>query len=283
MKQALSLVPHGTSTCPGCGGSICVRTVLGELGGNIILVTSNVCAGGATYRTSLPGICQMFTNAGSVASGVANALAYQGRDDVTVVAFAGDGGTADIGLQAVSGAAERNDAMIYVCNDNEAYMNTLGQKSGTTPLGAATSTTPRGKSTGKKNMPMIMAHHGIPYVATASVSNPRDLARKVRKAASIAGFRYLHVLTPCPTGWGYKPEDTIRIGELAVSTGIFPLYEIENGALRVTYTPERLAKVREYLSLQRRFRQMTGEQMDRLQSEVERSWERMLKGGSFFG
>lgn len=277
------LVPRGTMSCPGCGGSICVRTVLGELGRDVIVVTSNVCAGGATFRTSLAGICQMFTNAGSVASGVAHALAHQGRSQVTVVAFAGDGGTADIGLQAASGAAERNDPMIYVCNDNEAYMNTLGQKSGTTPLGAATSTTPRGKLTGKKNMPMIMAHHGVPYVATASVSNPRDLARKVRKAASISGFRYLHVLTPCPTGWGYRTEDTIRIGEQAVNTGIFPLYEIEDGALRLTHIPERLVKVGEYFSLQKRFRLMTEEQMGRVQSEVERGWERMLKGGSFLG
>jgi len=283
MKQRDSVIARGTMTCPGCGGSICVRTVLGELGTNVIIVTSNVCAGGATFRTSLPGICQMFTNAGSLASGVANALAFQGRSAVTVVAFAGDGGTADIGLQAVSGAAERNDSMIYVCNDNEAYMNTLGQKSGTTPFGAATSTTPRGKPTAKKNMPMIMAHHGVPYVATASIAYPRDLARKVRTAAAMSGFRYLHVLTPCPTGWGYPSQDTVRGGELAVTTGVFPLYEIAEGALRVTHVPKELTPVRDYLALQKRFRLLTGEQIDRVQAEVESSWHRLLKGGGFVG
>jgi pyruvate ferredoxin oxidoreductase beta subunit len=269
--------------CPGCGGSICVRTVLAALGAKVVIVTSNICAGGVSFRTMLPGICQMFTNAGSVASGVAHALASQGRTEVQVVAFAGDGGTADIGLQALSGAAERNDNVIYVCNDNEAYMNTGGQKSGTTPFGAATATTPSGKQTPRKNMPMIMAHHHIPYVATASVWKPADLAAKVRKAAALEGFRYIHVLTPCPTGWGYRAEQTVRVGELAVKTGIFPLYEIENGQLGLTYKPARLLGIGEYLGLQGRFQHLTRQQIATMQAEVSAIWAGLLRGDRFFG
>jgi pyruvate/2-oxoacid:ferredoxin oxidoreductase beta subunit len=283
MTETVSKVLKSTGTCPGCGGSICVRTVLNTLGSDVIIVTSNVCAGGASFRTTYPGICQMFTNAGSVAGGVANALSYQNRKEITVVAFAGDGGTADIGLQAVSGAAERNDNLLYICNDNEAYMNTRGQKSGTTPWGAVTTTTPDGKKTAKKNMPMIMAHHDIPYVATATISHPRDLARKVKKAAAMEGFKYIHVFTPCPTGWGYKPEFTAEIGDLAVKSGVFPLYEIIDGRLSLTHKQEKLEDVGRYIALQRRFSALTEKDIDSVRKSVERKWENLANGRFIFG
>jgi pyruvate ferredoxin oxidoreductase beta subunit len=203
----------------------------------------------------------------------------RGLDDITVVGWAGDGGTVDIGLQALSGAAERETNFIYICYDNEAYGNTGLQRSGATPYGAWTTTTPTGKKERKKNMPLIMAAHKIPYVATACPSYPVDFVNKLRKAKEIKGTKYIHVLAPCPTGWRYDTSKTVEIGRLAVQTGIWVLYEIENGRFRLNPPSDRLIDkskrkpVKEYLAMQDRFRHLTEADIEKIQTWVDEDWE----------
>lgn len=273
------LIGHGTHTCAGCAGSMAVRQIIAGLNtDDVIVETSCVCAGGASLWTTLPTICLMFSNTASVASGVSAALHALKRTSTTVVAFGGDGGTADIGLSAVSGAAERDDDMIYVCLDNEAYMNTGMQKSGTTPMGAATSTTPSGKATKKKNLPLIMAHHSVSYVATVSVAFPRDLSLKVKKAAAIRGFRYIHVNVPCPTGWGFPPDRTAEIARLAVESGVWPLYEIDRGRLALTHRPKTLKPVSAYLAAQERFRAVKDAQAIEFGADAVALYDKLSRG-----
>lgn len=204
----------------------------------------------------IPWMHVAFENAGAVASGVESALRIQGKDDVNVVAFGGDGGTVDIGLQSLSGAMERGHNLTYICYDNEAYMNTGIQRSGATPYGASTTTSPNGSGSfgedkPKKDMPMIMAAHGIPYVATASIAYPEDFVNKVKKAAEIKGPAYIHLHQPCTTGWGFASEKTIEMGRLAVETGSWILYEVENGEFNITYRPDERKPVKEYLAPQK--------------------------------
>jgi Pyruvate:ferredoxin oxidoreductase and related 2-oxoacid:ferredoxin oxidoreductases, beta subunit len=195
------------------------------------------------------------------------------------VGWAGDGGTVDIGIQALSGAAERGANFIYICYDNEAYGNTGLQRSGATPYGAWTTTTPTGKKERKKNMPFIMAAHRIPYVATACPSYPIDFINKLRKAKELKGTKYIHVLTPCPTGWRYDTSKTVEIGRLAVQTGMWALYEIENGKFRLNPPSDRLIDkskrkpVKEYLSMQERFRHLTEGDIEKIQKWVDEDWE----------
>ena len=193
--------------------------------------------------------------------------------DMKVIALAGDGGTNDIGLQALSGALERGHDFLYLCFDNEAYMNTGIQRSSATPFGASTTTSPAGKvSIGqfswKKNMPEIVAAHNIPYVATACPSYPFDLMTKVSKAVATNGPSYLHILSVCPTGWRCPTELTIRIGRLAVETGIFPLYEIENGKYKLNFDFPQLRPVTDYMKLQGRFRHLSEDLIDKIQQRV---------------
>jgi pyruvate ferredoxin oxidoreductase beta subunit len=222
----------------------------------------------------------LFESAAAAASGIVAALRKRGMHDVTVVGWAGDGGTVDIGIQALSGAAERETNFIYICYDNEAYGNTGVQRSGATPYGAWTTTTPLGKRERKKNMPLIMAAHKIPYVATACPSFPTDLVNKLRKAKEIRGTRYIHILTPCPTGWRYDPSKTVEVGRLAVQTGLWALYEIEYGKFRLNPPSDRLldkAKrkpVEDYFMLQGRFRGLTKEDVERIQYWLDEDWER---------
>ena len=222
----------------------------------------------------IPFIHVAFENSGAVASGVESALRIQGKDDVNVVAFGGDGGTVDIGLQSLSGAMERGHNMTYICYDNEAYMNTGIQRSGATPFGATTTTSPRGSASfgedkPKKNMPMIMAAHGIPYVATASIAYPEDYVNKVKKAAETKGPAYIHLQQPCTTGWGYPSEKTIEMGRLAVETGSWILYEIVDGKFEITYRPEERKPVKEYLAPQKRFRHLDDELIEKIQKYVD--------------
>ena len=228
----------------------------------------------------IPWIHVAFENAGAVASGVESALRIQGKDDVNVVAFGGDGGTVDIGLQSLSGAMERGHNFTYICYDNEAYMNTGIQRSGATPYGASTTTSPVGKDSfgenkPKKNMPMIMAAHGIPYVATASISYPEDFMKKVKKAAEVDGPAYIHLNQPCTTGWGYPSSKTIEMGRLAVETGSWILYEIENGEFNVTYRPSERKPVSEYLKPQKRFRHLTEDHIEEIQKLVDSQCEEL--------
>ncbi|MEI6153133.1 MAG: thiamine pyrophosphate-dependent enzyme, partial [Deltaproteobacteria bacterium] len=236
-----------------------------------------------TTTWKLPWIHVAFENAAAVASGIEGALRILTeknkipRKDIHVVAIAGDGGTGDIGLQALSGALERGHKFTYICVDNEAYMNTGIQSSSLTPYGAATTTTPVGKksigqATWKKNMPRIAAAHNIPYVATACPSYPFDLFSKVKKARMVNGPSYLHILSVCPTGWRVPTDLAIEYGKLAVRTGVFPLYEVEDGAYKITYSPEPLKPVKDYIKGQGRFRHLKDDAIEKIQERITEEW-----------
>jgi pyruvate/2-oxoacid:ferredoxin oxidoreductase beta subunit len=205
------------------------------------------------------------------------AMRVRGQEDTVIMGIAGDGGTADIGIQALSGAAERNENMLYVMYDNEAYMNTGIQRSGSTPFGAWTTTTPvgkvkAGKADFKKDMPLIMMAHNVPYVATASIGNIQDFINKFEKARKMKGFRYIQIFTPCPTGWRHDTAKTIEIAKLAVETGMWTLYECENGKVKINRKPK-MTPITEYLKLQGRFRHMKEDDIKKLQDWVTRKWE----------
>lgn len=276
----------GHRGCSGCGEAIAIRLLCKAIGKNMIIITATGCLEiiSSTYPETawrVPWFHVAFENTAAVASGVESALKAQIRkgkrrpkEKIHVVGIAGDGGTFDIGLQALSGALERGHDMLYVCLDNEAYMNTGIQRSSATPYGAWTTTSPPGKysigqDTWKKNMPAIAAAHNIPYVATACISYPLDLVRKLRKGALANGPAYVQVLTPCPPGWRFDSELTVEIGRLAVQTGYYPLYEIENGKLKVAMKIPKRKPVVEFLKPQGRFRHLTEKDVATLQSFVD--------------
>ena len=228
---------------------------------------------------NIPVIHAAFETGGATATGVRAALDMKGDRETTVVTWAGDGGTFDIGFQALSGAVERNEDFIYVCYDNEAYMNTGIQRSSSTPYGAWTTTTTGAdwKKLRKKNIVEALVAHRIPYAATASIAFPDDLLRKARKAKEVKGSRFLHIYASCPTGWRIPSEMSVRIARMAVQTNIFPLYEVENG-LRYTinYKPREYL-VREYFKLQGRFRHLTDADLDEIQKMVDEDWALLLR------
>jgi pyruvate ferredoxin oxidoreductase beta subunit len=201
--------------------------------------------------------------------------------DMTTLVFAGDGGTTDIGIQGLSGAAERNTNIIYTCYDNEAYMNTGIQRSSSTPHGAVTTTTTFGKERYKKNVPAIMAAHEIPYVATCSISEPMDLYEKFKKAKSIEGCKYIQIFAPCPPGWGYLAEDTIEMARLAVKTGLWILYENENGVVTLSkkskalVDPSKRLPIIEYVSKQKRFAGISEKVLMEIQERIDSDWEKI--------
>ena len=260
----------GNRLCAGCGAALAYRHALKALGPKTIVVVPAGCITvlhGMYPRTTVtvPVLHTAFETTGAAASGVVAALEVQGRDDIEVVGWSGDGGTADIGIQALSGAAERNTDYTHVCYDNEAYMNTGTQRSGATPCGVQTATTPGpGKAEHKKDMVMIMAAHRIPYIATACASYPLDLHAKFAKARAIHGTKYIHILCPCGPGWGFDPADAIEVGRLAVRTGVFSLFEIEEGRVRFNGPSRREPsyEVETYLQAQKRFRSFTDEQVE---------------------
>lgn len=279
------LLAPGHRGCAGCGASIGVRLALKALGRNTVAISATGCLEVMTTpypetAWEIPWIHVAFENAAAVASGVERALKAQGKEDVNIVAFGGDGGTTDIGMQALSGAMERGHNLTYICYDNEAYMNTGIQRSSSTPFGASTTTSPAGKQSfgedkPKKNMAFIMAAHGVPYVATASIAYPEDFMKKVKKAAEADGPAYIHLNQPCTTGWGFKPENTIQLGRLAVESGAWGLFEIENGEFKVTYRPQNRKPVKEYLSAQKRFRHLTDDQINQIQEFVDAQCEEL--------
>jgi pyruvate/2-oxoacid:ferredoxin oxidoreductase beta subunit len=271
------LLEGGHSGMPGYGGSIALRQALKVLGPRTILcipASSLATAVAQDLRTSLrvPMIHCLFESSAVIASGIRAALEMKGRSDVTVVSWAGDAGTADIGFQALSGAAERNEDIIHVCYDDEGYLNTSFQAGGLTPRLSVTTDTPGGKETSKKDMIAIMAGHGVPYVASASIAYPADFIAKVQRAKGMRGFRYIHVLTPQPQGWGYPPDKTIWMARMAVETGLWPLVEIVEGKRQLTYRPERRVPVRGYLRAQKRFDRMSEEEIDEVQAALDRTW-----------
>ncbi len=271
------VMDSGHSACPGCGAAIGMRLVLETLGKKAVGVVVPSCAAiiaGPYPHTSvrIPMFHSAFEVAAVSAAGIASALKVQGVEDTPVLAFAGDGGTFDIGLQSLSGAADRNEDFIYVCLDNEGYMNTGVQVSSATPRYTWTGTTPTGNTRRKKQIMEIMAAHRIPYAATATHAFPEDLVAKVRKAVSLRGTRFIHLLSPCNTGWKIGEADSPRTSRLAVETNIFPLYEIENGIdYTINHRPEVLP-VEDYLTAQGRYRHLSEEQIEAVQAEVDRSW-----------
>ncbi len=277
----------GNAACPGCPENMGLRFVGMALGSKAILVVPAGCT--AVIQGLAPGsglnfpiLNVPFASSDSVAAGLSSAKKVLG-EDATVVVWAGDGGTADIGFATLSGAAERNDDIIHICVDNEAYMNTGIQRSSQTPLGAWTTTTLSGKKERKKDVPLIMLMHRIPYVATASVAYPTDFIEKLRKASTIKGFKYIHLHAPCPVGWRFDPALTASIARLAVETGMWILFDAEGG--KVTISPpskpfidkSRRKPIREYLSIQGRFRNLTDEILKELEKQVDENWSLLLK------
>jgi pyruvate ferredoxin oxidoreductase beta subunit len=286
---AEEFVLPGNRACAGCGIGIGLRAITKALDGHMVMTVPASCLtvlGGMFPISSVtvPWVNVAFPSTAAAAAGIRAGLRATGREgEMTVLAMAGDGGTGDIGIQALSGAAERNEDFIYLCYDNEAYMNTGTQRSGLTPAGARTTTTWAGKRENPKDLPLIMEAHGIPYVASTSAAYPADVYDKVRKARGIHGLRYIHMNTPCPSGWGFDPKDTVRLGKLAVDTGLVALYEVEGGVFRLTGRSASLAKsgkpltpVAEYLATQSRFRGMGPEAIAAVQAWVDERWARYL-------
>jgi pyruvate/2-oxoacid:ferredoxin oxidoreductase beta subunit len=278
-------VGSGNLACQGCGANLALRYVLKALGPKTILCIPACCW--AVIDGPFPQSCMSvpifhcaFETAASSATGVKAGLDMIGDQETTVVAWAGDGGTFDIGLQALSGAAERNEDIIYACYDNEAYMNTGIQRSSATPSGAWTTTTPVKfpKDQPKKDIDAIMAAHRIPYQATASIAYPEDLFKKVKKAKEIKGTRFFHIYASCPTGWKSRPEDAVKLARMVVQNAMFPIYEIEHGEKYTLNIKLKEKKpIDDYLKLQGRFRHLKPEQIKAIQEEVDRNWERLLK------
>jgi len=278
------LILPGNASCAGCTTNLSIKLALKALGPKTIFVVPACCTSvlqGVFPMNSLniPVLNIPFASAAAAASGVVAGLRVQGVDDITVVGWAGDGGTVDIGIQALSGAAERGTDFIYVCYDNEAYGNTGMQRSGSTPMGAWTTTTPKGKTEQKKDMPLIMAAHKIPYIATLSPSYPTDFIDKFQKAKEIRGTKYLHILIPCPPGWRTDPEISIELGRLAVQTGAWTLFEIEKGTFSISAPSRPLLNksnrkpVQAYLEKQGRFRHLTPQETSEIQTKLDETWE----------
>jgi pyruvate/2-oxoacid:ferredoxin oxidoreductase beta subunit len=274
------LLDSGHLACPGCGAPLAMRLVLKELGEKTVVVLPACCwsiIAGPFPQSSLhvPLYHTAFGSAAAVASGIRAALDIRGDTETTVIAWAGDGGTFDIGLQALSGAAERNENILYVCYDNEAYMNTGIQRSSATPWGAWTTTTPATQPQGsrKKDILAIMAAHRIPYAATASPSYPTDLLAKVRRARETRGTRFLHILSPCPPGWKHADDLTIEMGRMAVRSRVFPLMEVVNG-VDWRFTADHPGDpIGPYIRAQGRFRHLDDDAIARIQEDVDARWQ----------
>ena len=278
---------YGHKACAGCGGSLAVRIALKVLGERSVAVLPAGCMSAVGFN--FPQLCfgnnaiiSTFAGTASMLTGIEAGLRARGETNYQAVGFAGDGGTADIGIQALSGAIDRNDDILYICYDNEAYMNTGIQKSSLTPFGARTTTTPAGKNIRgnlrqKKNMFEIVAAHGIPYAATASIGYLNDFIAKVEKASKIRGTKYIHIIAPCPTGWGIATDETVEVARQVVDCGLWYLAEYENGEFTLTHQPKQLADPADYLKRQSRFRHLTEEDIDLIRRSRDQKWESIRK------
>lgn len=281
---------YGHKACGGCGGSLAVRLALKVLGERTFAVLPAGCMSAVGFI--YPQLCftnnaiiSTFAGTASMLSGVAAGARALGIKDFQAVGFAGDGGTADIGIQALSGAIDRNEQIIYICYDNEAYMNTGTQKSGLTPYGAKTTTTPAGENahgtiTQKKNMFEIAAAHGISYAATASVGYVQDFINKVAKAKQVRGTSYIHVMAPCPTGWGIPSDSTLETAREAVDCGLWYLAEFENEEFKLNKSPKEFSSVRDYLMKQGRFRHLTDEDIETVVANRDKKWQKIKSNWS---
>jgi len=272
------------AACPGCASVLGLRQILKALEYNVMMIVGAGCVGGYTGSypytiLKIPALHSSMAGGPSIGAGLKAALDAKGNVDTTVFVWAGDGCTCDIGLAALSGAAERNEDILYVCYDNEAYMNTGGQRSSATPWGATTQSTPKEnfESKFKKDITEIMASHRIPYAANVSVAYPEDLILKIKKAKSIRGTKFIHLLCPCVTGWSYPSQYTIKLARLAVECKIFPIYEVENGVKYTINIHPKGTDIREYLKLQGRFKHLSKEQIEFLQNHVEEEWRLLGK------
>jgi len=279
---------YGAKLCQGCGAAIAARLALKVLGEHTVLATPACCFAATT--TVYPQSSLYVNNAITAFPGLAATIsgmsvggeAMGWPEDMTYFAIAGDGGTVDIGIQGLSGAAERNDNILYLCYDNEAYMNTGVQRSGSTPRYATTTTTPAGPcSKGeqkefKKSLFDIMVAHRIPYVATASVANPKDFMEKMEKAKNMKGCRVIHIMAPCPTGWGHDTAKTIEIAKMALDCGMWQLMEYVNDEVKVNYIPKELKDVAPYLKCQKRFKHLKDEDIAEIQALRDREWNRLM-------
>ena len=278
------LFTPGHFGCPGCGATLAMRHTLSVLGEDTIVVMPAGCwstlIGIYPYSClTVPVISVAFGSTAGLAAGVRSGLSIQGNDHTTVLAWAGDGGTFDIGLQALSGAVERNDDILFICYDNEAYMNTGIQRSSATPAGGWTTTSPASalKPQKKKDIVAIMAAHGVPYTATASIAYPDDFVAKLSKAKSIRGTKFIHLYASCPTGWRHAPELSVEVARMAVKSRVFPLYEVidgENWQMSVMPGKE---PVDEYLKSQGRFKVLGPEAAAEFQYNVESSWQSLIR------
>ena len=272
----------GHKACGGCGGALAVRGALKVLGRRSVAVVPAGCMSAVAFN--YPQLCfannaiiSTFAGTASMMTGIEAGLRALGKKDFQVVGFAGDGGTGDIGIQALSGAIERNDNVLYICYDNEAYMNTGIQKSTLTPFGARTTTTPvgskvQGNRSFKKNMFEIVAAHGITYAATASVGYLPDFLNKVEKASKIQDTKYIHVIAPCTTGWGIKTEDCIEVAKEVVDCGLWYLAEFENGEFKLNKRPKEFTSIESYIKRQGRFKHMTDEDIENVVKARDQKW-----------
>lgn len=276
---------YGHKACAGCGGSIAVRLVLKVLGERTFAVVPANCMSAVSFyypamNFSINALAAAFPGTGAILSGIEAAGRAQGIEDFSVVGFAGDGGTADIGIQALSGAIDRNDRIIYICYDNEAYMNTGVQESGLTPYGAKTTTSPAGKNrpgkiTPKKNMFEIVAAHNIGYAATASIGYPQDFMKKIAKAKAHPGTSYIHVMAPCPTGWSTPTDTTATVAREAVDCGLWYLAEFENGKYKLNRDPKEFKSVEDYIKGQGRFKHLGDTELKLIAEERDAMWKRI--------
>ena len=277
-----SLTVGGSPLCAGCPASLGLKLALQALGKNTIVINASGCM--TLYVTypymplKTPWIHLAIENAAAGASGIRAALKQRRKKNINVICYAGDGATYDIGFQSLSSAVERGDKFIYICYNNQSFSNTGVQKSGATPEKAYTTTTPKGNPFKRKPLVKIMAAHGMPYTATACVSFPMDYMKKLRKASKINGPSFIDLLCPCPTGWGFHSSRMVEVGKLAVLTGAWPLYEIENGKFKLTYTPAKLLPVERYLSLQYRFKHLDKKEINEIQRKINEEWFLLEKG-----
>ncbi|WP_374677668.1 thiamine pyrophosphate-dependent enzyme [Piscinibacter sp.] len=279
---APELLCSGHAACPGCAEPITLRHILAVLGSDTVAVVPPSCmaiiAGPQPFSSlRIPVYQPTLEASAAAASGLRRALDAQGKRDTQVMVLAGDGGTYDIGLQCLSSAAERNENILYFCLDNEGYMNTGAQKSSSTPHFARTGSTPAGKTTRKKNLTEIMAAHGVPYVATASVGHLDDLRRKVAKAKAMRGLRLITLLIPCLDGWGLADDGALGAARLAVASGAFPLLEVEDGVRWTVNSAAPTRPVADYLALQRRYRNLPAADVAALQGEIDEGWARLVQ------
>jgi len=278
------LMTGGHLACPGCGAAMAMRLALKAMGPDTVIVIPACCwaviPGPFPYSSmKTPLVHTAFETTGSTISGIRAALDIQGKTETQVMGWAGDGGTFDIGLQSMSAAAERNENVIYVCYDNEAYMNTGIQRSSATPIFTWTTTTPteHPKDVNKKDIDKIMAAHEIPYLATTSPAFPHDLMAKFKKARDIKGFRFIHILSSCTAGWKIDSADSIEVMRLATHSKVFPLYEVVNGRDYTINIEPNGTPVRDYLKMQGRFHHLTDEQAKVFQEHVDYEWEWLSK------